>query len=71
MAGEQIKVTITPKGVTVDASGFKGKACLAELAKFEKFMADNGITVDNKETKMKAEANLSETTGTHQTVGQR
>jgi hypothetical protein len=63
---EKITVTITPRGMKVEADGFKGPTCLAELAKLEKFLAENGITVENKETRLKAEASMSESTGMQQ-----
>jgi hypothetical protein len=66
MSGEKITVTITPKGMKVEASGFPGKTCLAELAKMEKFLKDNGIEVKTKETKLKAEVNSFEYAGTQQ-----
>lgn len=53
MANESMKITITPKGMTVDASGYQGKACVNDLDKLNRFLAEVGISPQVKDQKMK------------------
>lgn len=53
MANESMKITITPKGMTVDASGYQGKACVNDLDKLNRFLAEVGVSPKIKDQKMK------------------
>lgn len=61
MGNESMKITITPKGMTVDASGYQGKACVNDLDKLNRFLAEVGISPDVKEQRMKSEVYASQT----------
>jgi hypothetical protein len=45
MTGEEIKVIITPKGISFEAIGFTGGKCLTELEALEKHMASIGVNM--------------------------
>lgn len=53
MSGEEIKFTITPKGIKIETSGFVGGSCLSTLEDFKAFMLTKGvkITETHQETK--------------------
>lgn len=52
---EQIKITITPTGIKVEASGFTGGKCIVEQDALEKFIQSAGIMTGTKEQKRKLE----------------
>jgi hypothetical protein len=52
---EQLKITITPDGIKVDASGFTGGKCIVEQDALEKYIQSAGITAGNKDQKRKLE----------------
>ena len=58
---ENLKITITPKGMTVDAAGYQGGACLNDLDKLNRFLAEVGISPDVKDQKMKSESYARQT----------
>ncbi len=55
MGNESMKITITPEGMTVDASGYQGGACVNDLEKLNRFLAEIGVVPDVKEQRMKSE----------------
>ena len=48
-------VDITPDGISIEASGFIGNACLKELDEFQRILAEVGIKTDLTNQKKKAE----------------
>lgn len=52
---EQIKITITPDGMKIDAEGFTGGKCLKVQEDLEKFMQNAGISATGKQQKKKLE----------------
>jgi len=54
---EQLKIRISKGKVSVDAGGFQGKSCLAQLKRYEEFMRKHGIRVhmDNQVLKPEVE----------------
>lgn len=61
MSGEEIRITITPDGMTFDASNFAGKSCLKEYQNFVDYMAKLGITCKEVSQEMKQESYIEET----------
>jgi hypothetical protein len=62
MTGEEIKFTITKKGITVETSGFAGGACLKELESFREYMASKGVKITETHQDIKPEMYESSTT---------
>lgn len=61
---EQLKITITPEGIKVDATGFTGGKCLVEQDALEKFISQTaGIATGAKNQKRKLEQMYSTTPG--------
>ena len=60
---EQLKITITPDGIKVDASGFTGGKCIVEQDALEKHIQSAGITTGNKDQKRKLEQMYSTAPG--------
>jgi hypothetical protein len=60
---EQLKITITPDGIKVDASGFTGGKCIVEQDALEKYIQSVGITAGNKDQKRKLEQMYSTAPG--------
>jgi hypothetical protein len=69
MSGETFLIRVDEKGLTIDAQGFKGNACMDEFKKFLDRLRDYGITVDGEpETMLKSDAYVVEEgmkTGVH------
>jgi hypothetical protein len=53
---EEMKISISKEGMKVDANGFKGRSCLAELAELEKYLASVGVDLKIAEQVMKSES---------------
>lgn len=60
---EQLKITITPDGIKVDATGFTGGKCIVEQDALEKYIQSAGITAGNKDQKRKLEQMYSTAPG--------
>jgi hypothetical protein len=60
---EQLKITITPDGIKVDATGFTGGKCIVEQDALEKYIQSVGITAGNKDQKRKLEQMYSTAPG--------
>lgn len=57
MSGETFTIKVDDRGITFDAQGFKGSACMDEFKKFLARLRDYGITVDGTpETALKSDA---------------
>lgn len=65
MANELI-IEITPEGIKIEAAGFTGGACLAELDEFRKMLAELGIETDVSDQQLKREAMLASGEGAEQ-----
>jgi N-dimethylarginine dimethylaminohydrolase len=53
---EQLKIIIGKGKVRVDAGGFQGKTCLAQLKRYEEFMRKHGVKVHMDHQVLKPEA---------------
>ena len=62
MAGEEIKLTITPKGIKWDSSGYKGEGCIKAYDRFAAHMKSIGVTMNEKSREMKSEIYAVEST---------
>jgi hypothetical protein len=62
MAGEEIKFTITPKGVKFESSNFTGGSCLTALEDFKAFMLSKGVVITDTNQEIKPELYLTDTT---------
>ena len=62
MSGEEIKFTITPKGVKFESSGFVGGSCLTALEDFKDFMRSKGVAIMDTNQELKPELYLTDTT---------
>jgi hypothetical protein len=60
---EQLKITITPDGIKVDASGFTGGKCIVEMDALEKYLQSVGIQIVTKDQKRKLEQMYSTAPG--------
>jgi hypothetical protein len=58
MSGEEMIIDITDDGMTVEAKGFKGKACTESLDKLITDMAKDGIKGTITDQTKKAEYNV-------------
>ena len=55
MSGEEIKFTITPKGIKFESSNFTGGSCLTALEDFKAFMQLKGVTIADTNQEIKPE----------------
>ena len=62
---EQLKITITPDGIKVDAEGFTGGKCIVEQDALEEFIQNAGIQTRGKDQKRKLEMNYATAPGNH------
>jgi hypothetical protein len=60
---EQLKITITPDGIKVDASGFTVGKCIVEMDELEKYLQSVGISIVHKDQKRKLEQMYSTAPG--------
>ncbi len=59
---KQMKFTITPDGIKVEASGYTGGKCLTDLKDFEKHMRSIGVTCNEKSQEKKSEVYVTDST---------
>lgn len=57
---EEYLIDITPDGISMNATGFRDRACLKELAEIERMLKDLGIETSLVDQKLKREAMLAE-----------
>lgn len=62
MAGEEIKFTITPKGITFESTGFTGGSCLTALESFRDYMKSIGVVINDTHQEIKPEMYNTEQT---------
>jgi len=55
MSGEEIKFTITKKGIVIETSGFAGGQCLKELESFREYAASKGLKLTETHQDIKPE----------------
>jgi hypothetical protein len=59
MSGESISITVTDKGVQIDAEGFKDGACLKDLDKILISLKNIGISVNITDQRLKPEGMIN------------
>jgi len=67
MSGEEIKFTITKKGIIIETSGFAGGQCLKELESFREYAASKGLKITETSQDIKPE--MYQDTNTEQKTG--
>ncbi len=58
MPEKELKIKITPRGVSVDAIGYVGSECTEIVDKIEAELQRVGVVIDKKDRKVKAEMGL-------------
>jgi len=59
MSGEEVEITITNDGMTVEAKNFKGQACTESLDKMIRGMKKDGVESDITNQTKKAEYHVA------------
>lgn len=66
---EKYQIKYTPKGISIDASGFAGGACEKELDDILRFLKSVGIDTSIEDKKKKAESYSGGMTGYQTSYG--
>ena len=54
----EMEIIITPEGMTIDASGYRGKDCIKDLEKFVAEMKKHGVSVIITNQNKKSESRM-------------